>query len=62
MDEYVQLLKILFREFIALWRQVESSAPTFLEDAEELTGKVSDTIGKIKTQVTSSECQSLGKF
>ena len=62
MDEYVRLPKILFREFIVLWRQVESIAPTFSEDAQELIGKVRDTIGKIRTQVTSSEFQRPGKF
>jgi hypothetical protein len=62
MDEYVRLPKFLFEEFIVLWRQVESIAPTFSENAQELIGKVRDTIGKINTQVSSSECENLGMF
>ena len=62
MDEYVQLPKILFREFIVLWKQVESIAPTFSDDAQELIGKVRDTIVKINTQVSSLECENAGTF
>lgn len=62
MDVYVRLPKILFQEFLILWRQVESIAPTFSGDAQDLIGKVGDTIGKIKTQVSSSEFESAGTF
>ena len=60
MDVYVRLPKILFQEFLVLWRQVESIAPTFSHDAQDLIGKVGDTIGKFKTQVRSSECENTG--
>ena len=62
MDVYVRLPKILFQEFLVLWRQVESIAPTFSHDAQDLIGKVGDTIGKFKTQVRSSECENAGAF
>ena len=48
MDVYVRLPKILFQEFLLLWRQVESIAPTFSHDAQDLIGKAGDTIGKFK--------------
>ena len=62
MDDYVRLPKTLFQEFVVLWRQVESMAPTLSDDAQELIGKVRDTIGKIKIQVSSSECEIPGTF
>lgn len=62
MDDYVRLPKTLFQEFVVLWRQVESMAPTLSDDAQELIGKVRDTIGKIKIQVSSSECEIPGMF
>jgi len=37
-------------------------APTLSDDAQELIGKVRDTIGKIKIQVSSSECEIPGMF
>jgi len=42
--------------------QVESTAPMFLDNSQELTGKVCGTICKIKTQVCSSECEIPGMF
>ena len=62
MDEYVRLPKLLFQEFIVLWRQVESIAPTFSENAQELIGKVRDTVVKINSRVSSPECENLGTF
>lgn len=62
MDEYVRFPKSLFKEFIVLWGQVESISPTFSNDAQKLIGKVKNTIGKIKTQVRSSECENPGTF
>ena len=62
MDEYVRLPKILSREFIVLWKQIGFIAPTFSDDAQELIGKVRDTIVKINTQVSSSECENTGTF
>ena len=62
MDEYVRFPKSLFQEFIVLWGQVESISPTFSNDAQKLIGKVKNTIGKIKSQVRSSECENPGTF
>jgi len=62
MDEYVRFPESLFQEFIVLWEQVESISPKFLNDAQELIGKVKDTIGRIETQVRSSECENPGTF